>query len=313
MMELEPSNPEPQKRKLKKWFLILGFAVLLLLLMFLGWFFVRPHFVNNNNIVKEEARKNIDQKVYTVSELSAIIESKPDFFKNKEIKVKAVSINAAPGLGCDDYSIAADLTAEDYNSATLPETIQDRPTINSIGIGEYGIYTGHFFDKNWINQCNKPEIFVTTGYEKIDLDLPTLNKKETVSFGYLIYKGRLLRHPYNIELRENNITVNEVLYETINNNFPSRNATLESSFNSLVKSMQRGDLKIIYDNSEDGGYNRTIPNTGSWKPQEAISQADEIMKSNISKKEKKERLKSILSISNYEEKYLDDMLNNWNK
>ena len=208
-METEPTSQviEQKKPRKKLLLIIVSIVIIILLACFVVWLFVlKPHLYGNGIIKEEPARKNLDQQIYSVQGLTDKIKADPDYFKDREIKVKAMSINAVPGLGCSDYSIASDLTSEDYQSNIMPESMQNRPTINSVGIREYGIYTGHFFDKYWIKGCNKPEMFVVTDYKKVDINLPSLNKKETVSNGYIIFEGNLLRHPYEIVLDGSDIT-----------------------------------------------------------------------------------------------------------
>ena len=288
--------------------------LIVLALVVVGYFFVlKPSLDKYGGIIKEEsARKNIDQKVYSVEELSRMIKSGPDYLKDKEVKVKAFAISSVPGLGCDDYSIASDIKDEDYQSYVMPEAMQSRPTINSVGIGEYGIYTGHFFDKNWIKNCNKPEMFIVTGYEKVDVNLPTLSKKETVSNGYIILRGKLLRHPYEIVLNGNDITVNGEVYESEKGNFPGRNLALESQFNYLVEDMKRGDLEIIFHKDDSGENSRGIPNVGQWNPKEIVENLDKTINSNLSNSQKKEKIKEILDDQYLDDKYLNDFLKNWN-
>lgn len=315
-MEIEPNNQIIQQNKpqKKRFILIIGGIIITFLVIILIRSFVfQPQTSELDWIEQEPARKNLDSQIYTVEELSNKFRTNPLYFTNKEIKVKALSVGGTWGVGCTAYSIAGDLTADEYNISLTPKTRGNRPTINSIGIAEYGVYTGHFFDKNWVKQCKEPGMFVVTDYEKIDINLPSLSKNESVSSGYIIFEGKLLRHPYEIAIQGNNITVNGLTYQTVNSNSPSRNKLLESSFDNLVKYMQQGDLEIVYDYSEEGLSSRNIPNTGKWNPQEMVIQADEVIKSNLNHQEKKEKLALIFDMNDYYAQYLDDMIENWNK
>lgn len=292
----------------KKALIISGGIVLIILSLSLACFLILPSRLVKNGVIKEEpARKNIDQKIYSVEELSKAFKSDPDYFKDIEIKVQAIGIGGTAGIGCSDYSIASDIIPSDYQSSIVdPNNFSNRVSIDAVMIGEYGIYTGHFFDKNRIEECKQPEIFVVTSQERLDLNLPVLNKKEVISNGYIVIGGELLQAPYEILLNGNNITVNGRLFMTNNSNFPSRNSSLEFSFDSLVESMKNGDLEVINNQSK-----YSIPNGVEFNPQKIIEDFKNLMHSSLSDKEKMQKLKDFLNTNQYSNKEFDDILKKW--
>jgi len=150
-----------------------------------------------------------------------------------------------------------------------------------------------------------------------------LSRKETVSYGYIVMRGKLLKHPYKIISDGENITVNGEWHGSENNlHVTTLNAWIrlklgkspfESSlFNSLVEDMKRGDLEIIFDKDRHGGISSGMPNVGDWRPQERVNNMNKMIKSDLAYEEKRQKTIEILDLTEIGYKYIDDILNNWN-
>lgn len=147
------------------------------------------------------------------------------------------------------------------------------------------------------------------------------NRTEVVSNGYIIIGGKLLKHPYKIMSDGENITVNGEWYDSEDDKSPLLNAWIKSQFrspqldnsrfNSLVNFMKRGGLEIIF-YKDKGGANIRSSNMGSSKTQEMIENMNNVINSGLPIKEKRKKIIEILDLAEYDYKYIDDFLNNWN-
>jgi len=147
------------------------------------------------------------------------------------------------------------------------------------------------------------------------------NRTEIVSNGYIIMKGKLLKHPYKIVSDGENITINGEWYDLEYNRIPLLNLwakshfwksqSYNSIFDSLISRMKRGGLEIIFDRYKGGSSSKSMPFKGS-ESQVMVDNISKVINSDLSVDEKRKKIIEIFNLLGDEEKYVDDFLNNWN-
>ncbi len=125
------------------------------------------------NIPAQNLKLINDSNVYSVKSVLNLLNSNPNYFKGKEIQLKAAVVDAVEGMGCDDYFILMDKedadtshrlnnqymdkNTSDTQRADIRQQIQQLPKILSgqtlalpqnvkINLNDYAIYRGHFND-----------------------------------------------------------------------------------------------------------------------------------------------------------------------
>lgn len=149
---------------------------------------IRKSSISNYQTYQEE------DKIYSVKEAIKILETNPDQFKNKDIRIQAYHVNSTLGVGCKDYIVLMDMadvikdqaisnrlmaesqTLSEIETKKLHDEIDQIPHIytgpqsnmHNIFPTQYAIYVGHFYDKLITKSCGNDawKRFVITSKEK---------------------------------------------------------------------------------------------------------------------------------------------------
>ena len=150
---------------------------------------------------------------------------------------------------------------------------------------------------------------------------PSIEKKKVIERGSYIYNGRYIRPPYTVELKDNKLLVNGIIWETFSPEerfkkwrFSERLGIggiqegwkLEGPldfFNDAVYTLSIDSILIEQDGSR---YSRD-----QCDIQKLLSGIDEAVKSNVSDEEKKERLKEVIDTPHMSDEEFNDFLTNW--
>ncbi|MDI6776357.1 MAG: hypothetical protein QMD03_03810 [Syntrophales bacterium] len=187
--------------------------------------------------VSAQKVKDSEDKVYTVGELSEIINKNPENPKNREIRLKAFVMEdmrartSNPEITkCANYFILIDYDKDlvkKYDEAAYHEKQEMLKNIPVILSGEvplsprttriyptqYGIYIGHFYDKKAM-ECKEglKRFLITDKMEELPIQWYMTSKSETINSGAVIAYGRYIKPLYSVEMKNYQITINGVLY-----------------------------------------------------------------------------------------------------
>ena len=150
--------------------------------------------------------------------------------------------------------------------------------------------------------------------ETVQIDLlrkypPSREKKKVVEGGCYIYKGRHIRPPYTVELKDNKLCVNGIVWETISPEREMRSHKYGFSewalyyFDDAVSKLSDGNIRIEHVGSI---YSRDLRDI-----QKLLLGIDEVMKSNVSKEEKEEMLEEVIDTPHMSDEEFNDFLTNW--
>ncbi len=317
------------KQNYQKISLILVFSLFLLggiiLVSKYFWPFLysTDHFQTNNNKNYYQDQNN---KIYSVKEVADILKNNPEFLQNKQIKIKAYQVDGTRGIGCDDYLILIDYDNVELYKKRYQQNVSNLEKLKALQIpkiktGEslgmsqeifpavYAVYQGHFYDKKLSSKCKNgyKRFVIDKKIKEIIPDKNFANLSETIQSGCLIANGRLINNPIKVELKNNTIKVNGILYEPTTEARVGKITMLTNDYilkryRDLINYLKNNKIIIYGGDSYEG--------SGGYCEEYKLFEINKIIKSHYSSEEKKEKLAKILGSPASFNAY-DDMLKNW--
>jgi len=286
-------------KKISNLLILLGIIVLISIIIIITSF-------------KKNNYRKVDDKLYTVREITNVLKTNPNSLKNKSVKVEAIVVNAVKGVGCKDYKMLADVNDVEvyqknvYNSESIPLLYTGHILSTDVYPTYHGIYQGHFFDKSYTNKCGSDNRFtIEKKIKEVRTNQPTY-KTKNISSGFVISNGVFVKPPYEVNLKDYKVTINGILYE------PSKEET-DNEITDLTDKSRLASWEYLTSMLRD---NLLVVYGGNWyqmarsNPTEVIANIGSIMKSNKTDSQKKVELAKTLD-TYINDSVVLDILKNW--
>ena len=274
-----------------------------------------------------------DEKVYSVKETVEMLQHSPDVLKDRKVKVQGYYVDGTKGIGCHDFMILVDKeNAQLYKSLYDPDLTPDEfehrrqqvarmPTLHTgqtlvmpegFFPTQHGIYVGHFYDP-WATKTCEPDgwkrFVIEMKAQEIVADTTSTYRTKTVTTGLVIHNGKHIPAPYEVTLKDYQVTINGVLDEPpteaqLNHITEGTDQQRQRAWEGLVSQLEDGRL-ILHGGNK---YERSIPTYSAT----VISDIEALMKSARSERQKRQVLADLLDTFP-EDTTLDDILRHWNE